>query len=257
MQCTSHIMTISGSAAQDQHKSDFSFCVHIFDPKVYASGANCEADPEPCNPEAALVKWARCLSQRLPHRMSFWKLRIGESSMSDRSADRKLMARIARGDETALNSLITSHQRRIFSFVYRMLRNEGVADEVTNEVFLEAWRGARNFEGRSSLVTWLLAIAHHRSVNVLRKRHEENWNEDDALQLPDLTDNPEVTAQKSNKAALLRKCSGELSPSHREIIDLVYYHELCLSRKQVKCSMFQRVQSRPDYSRREKSWKNS
>ena len=148
--------------------------------------------------------------------------------MYESADDNELMALIASADEAAMRTLFIRHQSRVFCFINRMLRNEAVADELANEVFLEVWRGARNFQGRSSATTWLLAIAHNRSVNVLRKRHEQAWNEDDATQLPDLHDDPEVVTQKADKGALLRKCSDALSPLHREIIDIVYYHEMTI-----------------------------
>ncbi len=148
--------------------------------------------------------------------------------MHETADDRQLMTLIARGDERAMRALFQRHQNRVFGFVFRILRNDALADEITNEVFLEVWRGARNFQGRSAVSTWLLSIAHYRSLNVLRKRKEQSWNEDDAAQIPDAGDNPEVTLQKTDKGALLHECSNALSPIHREIIDLVYFHEMSI-----------------------------
>jgi RNA polymerase sigma-70 factor (ECF subfamily) len=145
--------------------------------------------------------------------------------MNQGTDDRQLLARIAAQDQAALRALLMRHQVRVFRFIQRMVRNEAVAEELTNEVFLEVWRNARNYEGRSSASTWMLSIAHHRAASALRKRREESWNEDEALQISDSGDDPEVAAQKADKSALLRKCMGALSPEHREIIDLVYYHE--------------------------------
>ncbi|WP_337660053.1 sigma-70 family RNA polymerase sigma factor [Anderseniella sp. Alg231-50] len=142
--------------------------------------------------------------------------------------DRDLMARISNADAAAMKTLFARHQLRVFRFIERILRNPAIAEEVTNEVFLEVWRGARNFQGRSSASTWILAIAHNRSLNVLRKRRELCWNEDHAAQIPDLQDDPEVASQKAGKSALLRKCADALAPLHREIIDLVYYHEMSI-----------------------------
>lgn len=147
---------------------------------------------------------------------------------SDADNDRDLMARIANADAAAMRTLFAQHQVRVFRFVDRILRNPAIAEELTNEVFLEVWRGARNFQGRSSVSTWILAIAHKRSLNVLRKRRELSWNEDDAAQIPDQRDDPEMASQKAGKCALLRKCSDALAPLHREIIDLVYYHEMSI-----------------------------
>jgi RNA polymerase sigma-70 factor (ECF subfamily) len=149
--------------------------------------------------------------------------------MNQVTDDRQLIGRIAAHDQAALRALLMRHQTRVFRFIVRMVRNEAVAEELTNEVFLEVWRNARSYEGRASASTWVLSIAHHRAVSALRKRREESWNEDEALEIKDTGDDPEVAAQKSDKSALLRKCMEGLSPEHREIIDLVYYHEMSIS----------------------------
>ncbi len=154
--------------------------------------------------------------------------RKGGRVMYESADDNHLMARIARADETAMETLFTRHQGRVFGFIHRILRNDALAEELTNEVFMEVWRGARNYQGRSSATTWVLSIAHYRSLNVLRKKREQNWDEDDAIQIADERDDPEVAAQKADKGAILHKCSNALSPMHREIIDLVYFHEMSI-----------------------------
>jgi RNA polymerase sigma-70 factor (ECF subfamily) len=143
--------------------------------------------------------------------------------------DAELVRRIAAGDETALRGLFARHQTRVYRFVLRLVGNAAVAEEVTNEVFLEVWRNAGKFEGASAAGTWILSIAHHRAVSQLRKRREESWNEDAAGALEDAGDDPEVAAQKSDKGAILRLCLEKLSPEHKAVVDLVYYHELSIS----------------------------
>ena len=139
--------------------------------------------------------------------------------------DRQLIAGLAAQDQGALRTLIARYQVRVFRFIVRLVRNEAVAEELTNEVFMEAWRSAKNFEGRSSPSTWLLSIAHNKAVSSLRKRRESAWNEDQANEIADTGDDPEVVAQKADKSAVMRRCIEKLSAEHREIIDLVYYHE--------------------------------
>ena len=139
--------------------------------------------------------------------------------------DRQLMANLAAQDQGALRTLILRYQVRVFRFTVRLVRNEAVAEELTNEVFMEAWRSAKNFEGRSSPSTWLLSIAHNKAVSSLRKRRESGWNEDQANEIADTDDDPEMVAQKADKSAIMRRCIETLSAEHREIIDLVYYHE--------------------------------
>ncbi|HEU0158817.1 MAG TPA: sigma-70 family RNA polymerase sigma factor [Hyphomicrobiaceae bacterium] len=145
-----------------------------------------------------------------------------------KAQDAQLIARIAVQDQAALRGLYARHQARVFRFLLRLVRQEAIAEELTNEVFMEAWRHAASFEGKSSAATWLLSIAHHRAVSVLRRRREESWNEEEAAEIADAEDDPEVQLQKTDKASLLRRCLEALSPEHREVIDLVYYHEMSI-----------------------------
>lgn len=153
-------------------------------------------------------------------------LRKSDEAMDQTIDDRQLIVRIAAADEHAMRSLFIRYHGRVLGFVRRFIRIEAVAEEVVNEVFLEVWRSAENFQDRASVLTWIFSIAHHRSLNVLRKRYETNWNEDETMQIADDADDPEVIAQKSDKGAMLRRCSDALPPIYREIIDLVYFHEL-------------------------------
>jgi RNA polymerase sigma-70 factor, ECF subfamily len=151
------------------------------------------------------------------------------SAMNSAADDRQLLERIAARDQTALRALYARHQGRVFRFVLRLVKQDAVAEELTNEVFLEAWRNAGTFEGKASASTWLLSIAHHRAVSSLRKRRELAWNEEAAAEIADTDDDPEVVAQKADKSVLLRRAMDQLSPEHREIIDLVYYHEMSIA----------------------------
>jgi len=143
--------------------------------------------------------------------------------------DRTLVARIAARDQTAFKAFMVQHQVRVFRYLARRLRNDAMAEDLTNEVFTEVWLHADKYEGRASASTWLLGIAHHRMVSKLRKRREEPWDEDKAGAIADTSDDPEVTAQKSDKGKLIKNCIAKLSAVHREIVDLVYYHEMSIS----------------------------
>ena len=139
--------------------------------------------------------------------------------------DRELMARVQARDEAALRQLIARHQVKVFRFIATRVREPAVAEELTNEVFMEVWLKAHAFEGRSSPGTWLLAIAHNRAISSTRRRREEAWSDDKAEALADDSDDPEISAQKADKSAVMRACLARLTPEHREIIELVYYHE--------------------------------
>jgi RNA polymerase sigma-70 factor (ECF subfamily) len=144
-------------------------------------------------------------------------------------ADCELMARVARRDAVALEALYMRHQPRVFRFITRIVRDQAVAEELTNEVFVDVWQHARSYEGRSLATTWLLSIAHNRAISALRKRRDESWDEDEAAGLRDEADISDVVMQKAEKATILRKCINALPAEYREILDLVYYHELSVS----------------------------
>ncbi|BCP52659.1 RNA polymerase sigma factor [Kaistia sp. 32K] len=139
--------------------------------------------------------------------------------------DDQLLARIAGGDQAAMRSLFTAQHLRVHRYVLRLVRREDVAEDVVTEVFLDVWRQAARFEGRSSVTTWLLSIARFKAYSALRRRTEAPLDEEFAETIEDLDDTPEVTLQKSDKAGVLRACIDRLSPEHREAIDLVYYQE--------------------------------
>ncbi|MCB1515243.1 MAG: sigma-70 family RNA polymerase sigma factor [Hyphomicrobiaceae bacterium] len=149
--------------------------------------------------------------------------------MTPSTDDADLIQRIAGLDQLALRTLIGRHQVRLFRFLMRHVRDEAQAEELTNEVFMEVWRNAGRYEGRSQVTTWLLSIARNRAISRMRKRRELEWNEDEAAEIVDEDDDPEVSLQKQDKALALRRCLDALSREHREIVDLVYYQERSVS----------------------------
>ena len=75
------------------------------------------------------------------------------------TSDEVLIARIAGGDRLAMQVLFARHQVRVYRFVLRLVRNEATAEDLISEVFLDVWRQAGKFEGRSAVSTWMLGIA--------------------------------------------------------------------------------------------------
>jgi RNA polymerase sigma-70 factor, ECF subfamily len=141
------------------------------------------------------------------------------------TSDDVLIGRIATGDRLAMQVLFARHHVRVFRFVLRLVRDESVAEDLISEVFLDVWRQAGRFEGRSQVSTWLLAIARFKALSALRRRPDEELDEETAEAIEDPSDDPEVALDKKDKSAAIRKCLEKLSAEHREIIDLVYYHE--------------------------------
>jgi len=121
--------------------------------------------------------------------------------------------------------LFARHHVKVFRFVLRLVRDEGTAEDLISEVFLDVWRQAGRFEGRSQVSTWLLAIARFKALSAMRRRTEEELDEETAAAIVDPSDDPGTALEKKDKGAILRKCLSALSAEHREIVDLVYYHE--------------------------------
>ena len=75
------------------------------------------------------------------------------------SSDEVLVERIAAGDKLAMQALFARHRTNIYRWLLRFVGNETVAEDLLSDVFLDVWRQAGRFEGRSAVTTWLLSIA--------------------------------------------------------------------------------------------------
>jgi RNA polymerase sigma-70 factor (ECF subfamily) len=141
------------------------------------------------------------------------------------TSDEVLIGRIASGDRLAMQVLFARHHVRVYRFVLRFVRDHTMAEDLISDVFLDVWRQAGRFEGRSAVSTWLLSIARFKALSALRRRPDEELDEEAAALIEDPSDTPAVALEKTDKSAAIRRCLQRLSAEHREIVDLVYYHE--------------------------------
>ena len=139
-------------------------------------------------------------------------------------SDEVLIRRIANGDQLAMRTLFSRHRLAIYRWLLRLVHDEALADDLLSDVFLDVWRKATSFERRSSVSTWLLAIARHKALSARRRRTDVELNVQLASTVADPADNPELVLQKKNREELLRHSLARLSPEHGEVIDLTYYH---------------------------------
>ncbi|MEW6451263.1 MAG: sigma-70 family RNA polymerase sigma factor [Pseudomonadota bacterium] len=146
-------------------------------------------------------------------------------SANQATSDEVLIGRIANGDRLAMQVLFARHHVRVFRFVLRLVRDEATAEDLISEVFLDVWRQAGRFEGRAAVSTWLLAIARFKALSALRRKPEAELDEETAEAIEDTSDTPDVTLEKKEKGEVIREALNGLSAEHKEIIDLVYYHE--------------------------------
>ena len=140
-------------------------------------------------------------------------------------SDQALLKSIAAGNKLAMQALFARHKVRVYRFVLRLVGDATLAEDILSEVFIDVWRQAGRFEARSQVSTWILAMARFKALSALRRRPADDLDLAAAEMVADHNHDPEMALQISNRRAVLRTCLEQLSPEHREVIDLVYYHE--------------------------------
>jgi RNA polymerase sigma-70 factor (ECF subfamily) len=166
------------------------------------------------------------------------------------TSDEDLIRIVAGLDKRALHILWSRHNLRVYRFVFRLIQNKALAEDVVSEVFLEVWRHADLFQAKSKVSTWLLAIARNKAMVAVRRwRWEET--EEKATIIADLADDPERVIQKKSDGAVLQRFIMKLSFRHKEVIDLVYYHEKSITEvAEIIDASVNTVKTRMFYARR-------
>jgi RNA polymerase sigma-70 factor (ECF subfamily) len=143
-------------------------------------------------------------------------------------SDEALIKAIAGGSQDAMRTLYGRHSVRVFRFIARLVTDTARAEDLVSEVFIDVWSQADRFEGRSQVLTWILSIARHKALSALlaqRRRRVAELDDTAMEMIVDPADTPEQTVLNQDCGAQLRTCLAQMSREHREIIDLVYYHE--------------------------------
>jgi RNA polymerase sigma-70 factor (ECF subfamily) len=142
--------------------------------------------------------------------------------------DVELVGRAKKGDLDAFEALTNRYEQRVYSLALRMLRQEQDAEDVTQQTFLSAMQNLGGFRGDASFSTWLLRIASHAALKVIRKRKgldttslEEATEEDSYGSIPhpeyiaDWRQSPEELVRKNEIQRLLEDALGKLDEKHR------------------------------------------
>ena len=144
----------------------------------------------------------------------------------DQDQAARLLDRMALQETAALREFYDTYHSRVYAFALRRLGNASDAAEILNEVMLEVWRRAAQFEGRSRPMTWVLGIAHHKVIDRLRRKRVPV---DDDFVLDDLVDDAPATSDlisAAQDAEQLRRCLEQLSDAHRLVLHLAFYEDL-------------------------------
>ena len=155
--------------------------------------------------------------------------RIGAVASRSESAqsDEFLIKQIAAGDQRAFRALFHRYEVRIFRFVLRLIGDRRHAEDLVSDIFLVVWQRAGSFEGRSSVATWILAIARYRTLTARSRIDtiEAPMTDDLADTLVDRSPLPDDNLARCDRAETIRKCLRLLPPHQAVLMDLVYYHE--------------------------------
>jgi RNA polymerase sigma-70 factor (ECF subfamily) len=141
------------------------------------------------------------------------------------SNDETLIAAIAAGDDGAMRILYNRHHVQVFRFAMRVVGDAAAAEDIVSDTFIDVWRHAGRFEGRSAVATWIMSIARFKALSVRRRRHYLELDEKVAKTVADQACTPEEAILAIDRSAQLRDCLTKLSAEHREIVDLIYYHD--------------------------------
>ncbi|TYP84939.1 RNA polymerase sigma-70 factor (ECF subfamily) [Blastococcus xanthinilyticus] len=149
--------------------------------------------------------------------------------VEDGVGDVEILRRIRAGDRSAVDDLYERFRRPAFALARRILADDGLAEDVLQEVFLGVWRDPHAYDGaRGSFASWLLAVVHHKAVDAVRReesqRRRQARAEDEAvLDAPVAVRDVADDAWSRVVAEQVRSALGELPESQKEALTLAYY----------------------------------
>jgi RNA polymerase sigma-70 factor (ECF subfamily) len=138
-------------------------------------------------------------------------------------AGQAIGARLARGDESALEDAYAAYARGVLSFVRRYVGADD-AEDVLQRTFVDVWRSAPRYDPAQRFTTWLFTLAHRRAVDALRARRQPPVDVDSLRDL--VGEDGRTTADRYAAAADVRTALGRLPHEERQVIELAYFGEL-------------------------------
>jgi RNA polymerase sigma-70 factor, ECF subfamily len=137
-----------------------------------------------------------------------------------------LLRRVARRDAEAFAALYDNTRARVYGLVIRVLRDPGYSEETTQEVYLEVWRAAGNYDpAKGSALSWLLTLAHRRAVDRVRAeesagQRESRYGAANADPPSDVVADSVIAADERRRVA---ECLDGLTDAQRQCIEMAYY----------------------------------
>jgi len=146
------------------------------------------------------------------------------------SPDAALVHRLLQKDVSAFEQLYDRHSRLVYGLLLRILQQAGTAEEVAQDVFLQLWRNAGQYdESRGPFVPWLLTLTRNRALDTLRLKSErQRRREDQTEELPPVVAVPQYENELDEKrrAEKVRAVMASLNPQQKKAIELAYFEGL-------------------------------
>jgi RNA polymerase sigma-70 factor (ECF subfamily) len=137
------------------------------------------------------------------------------------------LAQAQQGDEQAFAKLVEQYQTPVFNLCYRMLGDPYEAEDAAQETFLRAYRAMRRYDSSRPFATWLLSIASHHCIDLIRRRRMRLVPIDSlpGEVIPDPGITPETALRQSEDQQQMQELLAELSPTDRSAVVLYYWYE--------------------------------
>lgn len=146
-------------------------------------------------------------------------------NLQNQLCDDDLIKRVAKRDSAAMHILYVRYRSKVFNYVHRLVHERADVDDLVSQAFLNVWHAANTFEHRSTVSTWILAIARFKALHHFRQRKRERIDDVEIPEMIDEAESAERMIDRSRMTDALRSCVLKLDPARRKVVDLVYYQE--------------------------------
>jgi len=148
----------------------------------------------------------------------------------------ELVNRFQNGDIEAFNPLVLKYEKKIYNLIYQQIRDRETAKDISQEVFLKAFKALPNFKGGSAFYSWIYRIAINSSIDFQRQRNRSRVltfeelppDADDVLRMSDSHPSPEKLLEEKELGKVIRKAVRELPPGQRRVFNLRHRRELAI-----------------------------
>ncbi len=151
------------------------------------------------------------------------------STLRTTTDDQHALERMRRGEEGGLAELYDRHGRFVYALALRIVRDRGDAEDLTQDVFVQAWTHADRFDAdRGQVVAWLMNMARTRAIDLLRRRRvrPQPAGDDAAIDTTDLTPAQDVLLDWSRRAEAVQQAMSSLPMLQRMAVELAFFEGL-------------------------------